>query len=44
MNINEIPSLEFEAAVPGSMKHTPVILGQIVVGVIIGVVISTNDP
>ena len=44
MDFNNLPHLEFEAGTPGSQKSTPVVLGQVVVGIIIGVVISTNDP
>lgn len=44
MNTNDLPALEFEVATTGSMKHTPVIVGQIIAGIVIGVVISTNDP
>ena len=42
-NFNELPQLSFEAGAPGSQKHTPVVLGQVVVGVIIGIVIATTN-
>jgi|JI8StandDraft_2_1071088.scaffolds.fasta_scaffold204542_2 hypothetical protein len=42
-NLYQLPQLDFEAGAPGATKHTPVVLGQIVVGVIIGIAIAVTN-
>ncbi|WP_158298722.1 hypothetical protein [Sphingomonas psychrotolerans] len=41
---NKLPALDLEVGAPGSARHTPVVAGQVIAGIIIGVVIAvTND-
>lgn len=43
VNVNKLPTLDFEVGVPGSHKHSPVVVGQIVAGIAIGIVIAIAD-
>ncbi|MDP5279885.1 hypothetical protein Q9Q95_13200 [Sphingomonas sp. DG1-23] len=41
---NNLPALDLEVGAPGSARHTPVVAGQVIAGIVIGVVIAvTND-
>ena len=43
INTNALPALDMEVAVPGSMKHQPVVVGQVLLGIALGVVIAVRD-
>jgi hypothetical protein len=43
VNTNELPALDMEVAVPGATKHQPVVLGQVLLGIALGVVIAIED-
>lgn len=43
INVNRLPSLDLEVGALGSAKHSPVIVGQIIAGIILGVVISVSN-
>lgn len=42
-DVNEMPALDCEVAAHGSYKEQPVAVGQIVAGIVIGVVIAVRD-
>ncbi len=44
INVNRLPTLDLEVGVQGSAKHSPVIVGQIVAGVLLGIVIAVSNP
>lgn len=43
INSNHLPTLEFEVGAPGTAQHVPVVLGQVIVGVIIGIAIAVTN-
>jgi hypothetical protein len=43
INVNRLPTLDLEVAAQGSAKHSPVIVGQIIAGIVLGVVISVTN-
>lgn len=38
-----LPTLELEVGAPNSSKHTPVVAGQIIAGIAIGIVIAVTN-
>jgi hypothetical protein len=44
LDTTKLPALDLEVGAPGSARHTPVVAGQIIAGIVIGIVIAvTND-
>ena len=43
LKVNDLPQLDFEAGAEGTARHAPVVWGQIVAGIVIGVIIAVND-
>ena len=43
LDVNELPALDMEAGASGGSKHLPVVVGQVVVGIAIGVVIAVTN-
>lgn len=43
IDVNNLPSLDFEAGARGSRAHSPVIEGQIIAGIVIGIVIAVTN-
>jgi len=43
INTNELPALDLEVSVPGATKHQSVVLGQVLLGIALGVIIAIED-
>lgn len=43
LNVHTLPSLDLEVGAPGSAKHTPVVAGQIIAGIALGIIIAVTD-
>ncbi|HEX8449268.1 MAG TPA: hypothetical protein VF652_06725 [Allosphingosinicella sp.] len=44
INVNKLPTLDLEVGAEGSAKHSPVIVGQIAAGIVLGIIIAVSNP
>ena len=43
INVQTLPALDLDVGAAGSTRHQPVVAGQILAGIVLGVVIALND-
>ena len=43
INVQTLPGLDFEVGAAGSTRHQPVVAGQILAGIVLGVVIAVTN-